>query len=277
MIGHFFTHSLSSQEKLQEMKPENNNDKRRSFEEEKRNDEIKKQKLNSFGWQLDSDSDSDELAKINILENNNNNNLAIRNYEIKSRFNSYLLPDLGQEDLGKDLEQDHHHHHHHQKQDDLECENHQEKSRSAPKPSPNNHHDYTKIPPLGFLKAFASDGTPLYFPKRTSTTTTTTKTTNQATATNNLLLGERISTLMDRVQEEMRLNRALALNNQRLEKESSGHKQQKKKGLDNDDDDDDGIEKSPRDAKELWVQKYAPKHYVNLAGDEVGSLRYHSL
>ena len=124
-------------------------------------------------------------------------------------------------------------------------------------------HDYSQVPVngFGFVKSFASDGSYLYFPKKKITQSFSIVEKNDQLPVSGTLLSDKISKLMDQVQEKIRFDKAVAANNQNLDLI------------------DESIELAMAPStlihkdKQLWVDKYCPKNYVDLVGDEVPSLK----
>ena len=109
-------------------------------------------------------------------------------------------------------------------------------------------HDFSEIPinSFGFVKAISSDGTYLYFPKKKTSALT------PLGNSSGPLLSDRISKLMDIVREKIKFNETITRNAAELEMEN---------------DKDEYLFETPIE-KKLWVDKYAPKLYVDLVGDE---------
>lgn len=130
-------------------------------------------------------------------------------------------------------------------------------ARSAPNSFDSASHDFSEIPvnSFGFAKAVSSNGTYLYFPKKKNAVLA------PLSSSTGKLLSDRISKLMDDVREKIKFNEAVRRNNEELAL-----------GLNEDlvvaGESNNVMESKKKVEKKLWVDKYAPKLYVDLVGDE---------
>ena len=115
---------------------------------------------------------------------------------------------------------------------------------------PKSKTDYQSQPSGHYQSATSSSGVKLYFPKKS-----TAKPTNPATLNQGRLLSDRISVLMDQAKDQLKLKKALEL--------SAIEERNRQENF------FDPLQPFVPIKKELWVDKYAPKLYTDLVGDEV--------
>jgi hypothetical protein len=113
--------------------------------------------------------------------------------------------------------------------------------------------DYTKQPLGQYVSAMSSFGVQLYFPRKNIT-----KLVNPGIQNQGRLLSGRISVLMDQAKDHLAVQKALELS--AIEEKN---RQQ---------DFFDPLQPLIAPKRELWVDKYSPKEYTDLVGDEVISL-----
>ncbi|KAJ3341260.1 hypothetical protein HDU91_000729 [Kappamyces sp. JEL0680] len=127
------------------------------------------------------------------------------------------------------------------------------RSKQSVSPAGTGEHDYTSIPTTAFQKANSLEGVRLYFPKKKRDLPLA----PTAAAPSGTLLSDKISKLMDTVREQMRHDRVLLENQRKLDKGKALHDAM-----------DFATSDPTKPLKKLWVDKYAPRRYVDLVGDE---------